>query len=102
MLDSLLVVRGERERSFRVGIGVSLAKPAAAAMELMTPGMVLADHGSPGATATGWFFHVDAHNVVATHWEPLLQAETPEDAATPGVVTGFRVRLLETTGRWAA
>ena len=60
MLDSLLVVRGERERSFRVGIGVSLAQPAAAAMELMTPGMVLADHGSPGTTATGWFFHVDA------------------------------------------
>jgi alpha-mannosidase len=100
MLDSLLVVRGERERRFRVGIGVSLTQPAAAALELLTPGSVLADHGSPGATATGWFFHVDARNVVATHWEPLLQtAETPEDTATPGVVTGFRVRLLETAGR---
>ncbi len=39
---------------------------------------------------SSWLFHIDARNLVATHWEPLEQE---------GRIAGFRVRLLETEGR---
>jgi hypothetical protein len=39
---------------------------------------------------SGWMYHVDAPNVAATHWSPLVEA---------GRVVGFRVRLLETEAR---
>jgi len=91
MLDTLLVVRGERARKFRLGIGVDLAHPLHAAMELLTPVAAMAELSTPPKpSAVGWLFHVDAKNVVATHWEPLIES---------GQVTGFRVRLLETEGR---
>jgi hypothetical protein len=45
------------------------------------------------ADSWGWLFHLDARNVLATCWEPLL---------AEGKATGFRVRLLETEGRSAA
>jgi alpha-mannosidase len=101
MLDSLLVVRGERERRFHVGIGVSLPQPAAAALEFLTPQTVQRNDGPPGSTDSGWFFHLDAKNVVATHWEPLVDADAPTTGATGGTspVIGFRARLLETAGR---
>jgi hypothetical protein len=44
----------------------------------------------PTPSRSGWLFHLDARNVTATHWEPLLEGT---------VATGFRVRLLETAGR---
>ena len=37
-------------------------------------------------------FHVDAKNVIATRWEPLLDEQG---------IAGYRTRLLETTGRRA-
>jgi len=92
MLDSLLVVRGETARKFRLGIGVDLPQPAAAAVELLAPTTVWQGSTPPPAAGVGWFFHLDAKNIVATHWEPL----TPDQA---GNGQGFRVRLLETTGR---
>ena len=45
------------------------------------------------ANAWGWLFHLDARNVLATRWEPILAEGKP---------AGFRVRLLETEGRAAA
>jgi alpha-mannosidase len=101
MLDSLLVVHGERARLFRFAIGVDLPQPAASAVELMTPTLALFESGPPLATASGWLFHVDAKNVVATDWQPLA-GEADSAAATGGAglpTTGFRARLLETAGR---
>jgi hypothetical protein len=101
MLDSLLVVRGERARNFKLGVGIGLAQPAQAAVAFNTPptGVLTT---CPAATATsGWFFHVDAKNVVATHWEPVW-AETPTDhdaGDKPAALRGVRARLLETAGR---
>ncbi|MHC4176760.1 MAG: hypothetical protein ACYSWU_04595, partial [Planctomycetota bacterium] len=46
----------------------------------------------PPPAASGWLFHLDARNVLATHWEPL---------SSDGRVEGVRVRLLETDGRKA-
>jgi len=89
MLDSLLVVRGERERRFRFGLGVELTYPIREALELITP-PTWARHVPKPAAPTGWLFHLDARNVVATTWEPLVEE---------GRVVGFCVRLLEVAGR---
>jgi alpha-mannosidase len=91
MLDTLLVARGESQMRFRLGVGVDLKQPAAAALDLLAPLTVLHAQGAPPAGgASGWLFHVDARSVVATNWEPLVE---------PQGVAGFRVRLLETLGR---
>jgi hypothetical protein len=93
MLDSLLVVRGETERRFRLAIGVGLAHPAAAALDLVAPAVVVPGALAPAASGgAGWLFHLDVKNIVATHWEPLDEA---------GRNVGFRVRLLEVEGRAA-
>jgi alpha-mannosidase len=115
MLDSLLVVRGETARRFTLGIGVGVSQPAAAAMELIAPASHVVDGGRPGTSHSGWFFHVDARGVVATHWEPIFDDEAQasaaiaETAAHGGAaadrghdqraIKGFRARLLETAGR---
>jgi len=94
-LDTLLVVRGERARHFRLGIGVDLPHPMAAALDFLMPEMVV--RGVPAsARDSGWLFHVDVRNVVATCWEPLW---APSGDASRDRIDGFRVRLLETDGR---
>ena len=88
-LDTLLVVRGETARSFRLGIGLGLKHPVPAALDFLAPQTVLTEKAAPPPGRSGWLFHLDARNVVATHWSPLL---------ADGRVVGFRVRLLETEG----
>jgi len=88
-LDTLLVVHGETARRFRIGIGIDLPAPMPAAMDFIAPPTTLSSAGRP-TNASGWLFHLDVRNVVATHWEPLLEAGRGE---------GFCVRLLETDGR---
>jgi len=96
MLDSLLVVRGESRRQFRCALGVDLPHPAAMAMQHLEPKMLRFEHSPAPAAASGWFFHIGAKNVVATHWEPLFD----DTAVSDGVdaIKGFRVRLLEIDG----
>ena len=89
MLDSLLIVRGESRRHFRLGIVAGIGHPAEHAVALLDPPTVIARNAPPKA-ASGWLFHVDAKNVVATHWEAIDDGDR---------VTGFRVRLWETEGR---
>ena len=67
-LDTLLVVQGETARSFRLGIGIDVPHPLAAALGFLAPPLVLADQPPP-PTPTGWLFHLDCRNVLATHWE---------------------------------
>jgi len=88
-LDTLLVVQGETSRRFRLGIGIDLPSPMAAAIGLLAPQTVQPGSCPPPAPS-GWLFHLDARNVLATHWEPLL---------ADGRMEGYRVRLLETEGR---
>jgi alpha-mannosidase len=91
MLDTLLVVRGERQRRFQLGIGIDLKHPLQEALGAVTPSTVLHQSAAPPAPAdSGWLFHIDARNVTATHWEPLVEENT---------VRGVRVRLQETGGR---
>lgn len=115
-LDTLLVTRGETARTFRLGIGIDVPNPLAAALGFLAPPLVLPDQ-PPTPTPSGWLFHLDCRNVLATHWEPLPsvsdskenspgpiapgeffeQPAIPEPAPSPEC--GFRVRLLETDGR---
>jgi alpha-mannosidase len=91
MLDSLLVVRGESARRFRMGITIDAAHPTADALDLIEPPLVLQSAPLPGSrSGSGWLFHIDARNAVATHWDAICEAGKP---------VGFRVRLLETEGR---
>jgi len=91
-LDTLLVVPGETARTFRLGIGVDVKYPAQAAIDLLASPPESGRREPAPKSAWGWFFHLDARNVLATHWEPV---------ATEGRATGYRVRLLETEGRRA-
>jgi len=91
-LDTLLVVHGETARKFRLGIGVDVKYPARAAIESLAMPFELGRREPAPQNPWGWLFHLDARNVLATHWEPL---------AVEGRTTGFRVRLLETEGRRA-
>ena len=90
-LDTLLIVRGETKRHFRVGIGLDLPHPQAAAVECLSAAMAIFENAPPPTTPTAWLFHVDARNVVATHWEAMK--------SEAGRCRGVRVRLLETAGR---
>ncbi len=84
-LDTLLVVRGETARQFRLGIGLDVPHPIHAAMDELLPPIVLPLAGPPTAGG-GWLFHLDHRNVLVTHWEPLparppAEPETPEAGA---------------------
>jgi alpha-mannosidase len=92
MLDSLLVVRGERARSFRLGIGIDLNQPVAEAIGFLAPATAAYEAASAPMPANCWLFHIDGRSVIATHWSPLTKDEK---------VVGVRVRLLETVGRTA-
>jgi alpha-mannosidase len=93
MLDTLLITRGERARTFRLGIGVDLAHPLHEAIGLLTPPVIVPNAAAPSSGSTGWLMHLSARNVIATYWEPLEEG---------GRIAGFRVRLLETEGRPAS
>jgi alpha-mannosidase len=87
-LDSLLIVRGEAARRFRLGIGIDLPQSMAAALDFAAPLSILPMASRP-RNDSAWLFHLDARAVISTHWEPIFDASK---------VTGFRVRLLETQG----
>ncbi len=90
-IDTLLVGSGETERKFRVGIGIDLPQPLAAALDLMIPPVTPQTFSPQPATgSSGWLVHLSNRNVITTHLEPLTENES---------VVGFRVRLLETQGR---
>ena len=93
MLDTLLSVRGERQKTFHLGLGVDLPQPQNEALGLLAPAtLVFQNAAVPQSGGSSWLFHIDARSVVATHWEPIAEGNT---------IVGVRVRLLETSGRAA-
>ncbi len=93
MLDTMLSVRGERQKKFRLGLGVDLPQPHNEALGLLAPATLAYQTASaPQSGDSSWLFHIDARSVVATHWEPIAEGDK---------VVGVRVRLLETSGRSA-
>lgn len=89
MLDTLLIGKGETCRKFRFGIVVESAHPAADAGAFMSPLVPVPNARRPASGAAGWLYFVDAKNILATHWESIVERDQ---------VVGFRVRLLETEG----
>ena len=89
-LDTLLIVKGELQRRFRLGIGIDLPRPAASAEQFLSPPIIVREAAAPPLNPAGWLFHIDARNVVATAWESIVE---------DGLLAGFAVRLLETEGR---
>ncbi len=93
MLDTLLSVRGERQKKFHIGLGLDLPQPHNEAIGLLAPKTCTFQNASaPQSGDSSWLFHIDARSVVATHWEAVIDGDA---------VVGVRVRLLETSGRAA-
>lgn len=90
MLDSLLMVRNETCRDFRLGVGIDLPDLGERAEELLLAELPQRSVRGPEAERSGWFFHIDGANIVALDWAPLVEE---------GAVRGFRAKLLETAGR---
>ena len=90
-LDTILITGNEQARHFRLGIGLNLNQPHAAAAELLASAPNLyANEQQASAAAAGWLFHINARNVAATHWELINDGDQ---------VVGVRMRLQEVAGR---
>lgn len=90
MLDTLLVVRGERERKFRLGIGIDLPQSLPEAIGLLAPPTLVEQTAANPVPPFSWLFHLDTRSVTPTHWSLI------EDH---GNICGVRVRLVEASGR---
>lgn len=89
-LDSLLIVRGETARRFRLAIAVDLAHPIVEAWQLLLADTLCSHWVSmPEQISSRWLFHLGKRNLVATSWQAILEQGRPR---------GFRVGLLETAG----
>ena len=118
-LDTLLFVAGEERRRFQFALALDETYPLRAALGLLTAGQspIVALPTEP-SSSRGWFVHVGARNIVATHIGSLVEGGTvgglseadiglrlkavsaSETPPTPSVVrSGVRIRLLETEGR---
>ncbi len=92
-LDTILIAKGETATRFRFGIGVDLAYPVPASLQFLeNPALLVCPAPKIPKRKSSWLFHVDAKNVVALRWEPLVE---------DGKRSGLRVFLLETEGRRA-
>ncbi len=90
MLDSLLIVRGEEQREFRIGIGLDLKQPFREAQSLISPQIVVPRIPVGAESSSSWLFHIDAPNVLLTGWEVLLDGNH---------VIGVKMRVSEVDGR---
>ena len=98
MLDSILIVGEEQERRFHFGLGVDVPYAMSAAVNRLTPLIEISTENDVAGERTSWLFHLNCKNVLATHWEPLFEPASPNDA-TPDKWTGVSIRLRETEGR---
>lgn len=101
MLDSLLVVTGERRRTFRFSVAIDQPYPLESAREATAPVLAIPmEQGFAAAQTSGWLFHLDARNVQLVSLED--PCEPPADDAgdpDPCPGKGVTLRLLETEGQ---
>jgi alpha-mannosidase len=90
MLDSLLLVAGETQRRFRLGLGINLKYPYQAAADFLTPPLLI-PRASGAAMSRGWLFHFNCKNVLATWWSPQFDEQNR--------CTGVEIRCCETEER---
>lgn len=93
MVDSILVVARESTRRFRFVIAVDQNYPMQAALDAMTPALVVPTKSGPPRSGTaGWFFHLSARSVQVLELLP----PAPSDSSPSG---GCILRMIETEGR---
>jgi alpha-mannosidase len=93
MLDTLLIPRGERERTFRFRVAIDPESGAAAIMEGRQPAVVIpTSSGCPRSGSSGWFYRLDQRNVALTRTQ---FAEFTNDGRGWGLV----FHVLETANR---
>ena len=90
MLDSLLIVRGEQQREFRIGIGLDLKQPFREAQSLLSSQIVVPRIPVGSESTSSWLFHIDAPHVLLTGWDLVLEGDT---------VIGVKMRVSEVDGR---
>lgn len=92
MLDSVLMMKGERCTQFAFSILINQRYPHAASLgqALRDVQIPVKESNSPG-TPSDWLFHIGSKNVLVTGLEPCHHADT----------SGVRLTLLETEGRKA-
>lgn len=92
-MDTILISGNETARRFRFGIGIDVPYPVPASLEFLAPKdeLILRSASRP-KIPSAWLFQIEAKNVVALHWDPILEDDRP---------VGFKVFLLETEGRRA-
>jgi alpha-mannosidase len=92
-LDTLLIVKGESQRTFPLAIGVNVQQPAMTAWNflLQKKGLVFPIQGVPKHSSS-WLFQIESKSVIALHWGTI---------AEEGKAAGLIVYLLETEGRRA-
>jgi alpha-mannosidase len=94
MLDTLLIVAGETRRNFRFDIAIDEMYPMQAALDVMSPPLVVPTAGA-SAAPEAWLLHLGARNVILLGLSPI---ESPVDGQPPER-NGVVARLLETEGR---
>jgi hypothetical protein len=95
MLDTLVAVRGETTKSFRLGIGIDVPHAWMAALDLLLPPIAIAEtRAAPSPVSYGWLFSLDAKSAVVTHWSPIVSNDAPPSQK----IVGFRCRVLEVEG----
>lgn len=90
MLDSLLIVRGEEARRFRLGIGVDLKQPFREAQAFIAPEIIIPEFGGVAESSSNWLLHFDARHVQLLGWTPWIEEDR---------VVGLVMRFGETDGR---
>lgn len=98
MLDSLLVVEGETQRTFRFTIAVDQHYPLQASWNATIPPLIIpTESGPPRMGRSGWFYHLDAKHVQILKISGLPSTEDAPSDEIPK--SGFTLRVLETEGR---
>jgi alpha-mannosidase len=92
MLDTLLVAGSEAARSFKLGVVLDLEYPFHAALDVITPAVVVpTDLGPPALGVAAWLAQIDHKNVA------ISRVEFTENAGDRG--WGLVFHLLETAGQ---
>jgi alpha-mannosidase len=111
MIDTILIVQRETERKFRFVIAVDQDYPMQAALDVLTPAVVVpTQKGPPKSGTAGWFFHLATRQVQIVQMLPLLSEPPAAETETTGqdpapplpaapAKCGCALRLVETEGR---
>jgi alpha-mannosidase len=93
MLDTLLIAGRETARVFTLGVVLDLEHPFHAALDLVTPAVIVpTETGPPRSGPSGWFLQLDNRAVAITRVEYV-------ESSGDGRGWGLAVHLAETAGR---